>query len=135
MVCVYCGGETEVLNSRPQQRVNKIWRRRSCRTCLGVFTTIENIETGYTHLVKKTSGHLEPFLRDKIFISIYDSCKHRKSAVEDSTALTDTVISSILQQSQNGIISTSLLRQTVLSVLQKFDSAASVFYQSYFHDN
>src|SRR5664279_3068123 len=92
MVCVYCGNDTQVTNSRLQKRNNAVWRRRTCKECSATITTLERIDLETAVMVVDESVHT-PFSRDKLFISIYNSCKHRKSAQADASGLTDTIIS------------------------------------------
>ena len=66
MVCIYCGGETKVTNSRLQKRNNQVWRRRQCLECKGVFTTHEAVDLSSALLIDK-SGAPEPFISDLLF--------------------------------------------------------------------
>jgi transcriptional repressor NrdR len=63
MVCIYCGGETKVTNSRLQRRNNQVWRRRECLACQSVFTTHESVELESALSVSQ-NGRLTPFLPD-----------------------------------------------------------------------
>jgi len=92
MTCIYCAGKTQVINSRHQKRPNQVWRRRKCATCGNVWSTIEAVNYALALAVRQPAGNIEAFLREKLFISIYESCKHRPNALEDAEALTGTVI-------------------------------------------
>ncbi len=131
MVCIYCGKDTEVTNSRLQKKSNQIWRRRKCLTCGSVFTTEETVATGGTLLFRNAKGGIEPFQRDKLFLSVLDSLRHRKTAVSDATALTATIWSRLLPLVQEAGLERD---QTVIiahDVLKKFDKAAASAYQAY----
>lgn len=130
---MYCGQKTQVVNTRHQKRRNSTWRRRECTSivCKAVFTSIENADLASTLVVMKRSGHLEPFQRDILLLSIYDSLRHRKTAITDASDLTDTIIQQTTGK-QATTISTELLSQTAYTVLLKFDHAAAVHYQAYF---
>ena len=133
MVCIYCGGPTDITNSRPQKRVNKVWRRRRCHNCDAVFTTIE--AAGLTDsLLVRNKGRLQPFSRDKLFLSIYNSCKHRKTAVNDATALTDTVLGRLPAILNEAAVERPLLITTIQEVLAHFDTAAAVHYAAFHKD-
>lgn len=134
MVCIYCGRKTRVVNSRSQKKSNTTWRRRECLACRAIFTSIEifNLETSIS--IKDKDGNLTPFLRDKLLFSLYDSLKHRKSAENDATHLTQTVISSIMAKSQSVYIEKAALLETVYSILNRFDKAAAVHYKAYYID-
>lgn len=130
MKCPYCQHETRVTNSRPQLRRNSIWRRRLCTSCGAVFTSTEHIDLEKSLMVEH-AGALSPFLRDKLFVSLYDSVRHRKTALSDATALTDTVISQVFATLSDGQTSRSVIARLCHEVLKRFDSAAAVHYQAY----
>lgn len=131
MVCIYCGNSTHVVNSRLQKRVNSTWRRRQCAKCHAVFTTIEQVELATTLMIRQPSGRLEPLQRDKLLVSIYDSCKHRATAYEDSTQLTKTCLGDIIQAGSAGVIERNAIVALVGSVLERFDAVASTMYRAY----
>lgn len=132
MVCVYCQGETRVINSRPQKRLNQIWRRRRCQACDASFTTHEKLESESILVVKNGSklARLEP---SKLLISLYKSCRHRTHAARDASALADTCLAMIQRRSSNGIVEKNDLQAIIQEVLNDFDQAASTHYQA-FHD-
>lgn len=134
MVCIYCGSPTSVTNSRPQKRSNSVWRRRQCSTCGSIFSTEEHVDYEKSIVVQSADGALRPFLRDKLFTSIYRSCHHRQSALEDAIGLTDTVITKIWKLSQNGQLQAGLVARTVYEVLSRFDRPAAVSYQAFHAD-
>ncbi len=130
MVCIYCGLKTSVINSRLQKRQNHIWRRRQCISCMAVFTTSEAPDL-YKGLAIESDGDIKPFSRDKLFVSVHDSLKHRKTATEDAMHLTDTIISKILPSVQKAQITKNNLSELAFNVLLHFDKSASVYYKSY----
>ncbi len=130
MVCIYCSNETGVVNSRHQKKLNRVWRRRTCTNCAATFTSSEAIDLSGSIMVRNVS-QLQPFERDKLFMSIYDSLKHRKSALKDATGLTDTVISHLYPYMQDGAIQRSLIIENVITVLERFDKPAAVHYKAF----
>lgn len=130
MVCVYCSGKTKIINSRVQKRLNQKWRRRQCKICLAIFTTLELIDTS-SALRVKNNGRYEPFLRDKLFLSVHDSLLHRKTASRDATALTDTVISTLSPYAGVVSIESSEITKTTSQVLKRFDKVAATHYQAF----
>lgn len=130
MVCIYCQHDTNVVNSRLQKKLNQVWRRRGCNNCGSVFTTHEtaNLLTALAVTYKNT---YQPFSRDKLFLSINDSLKHRKTALRDATALTDTIISKLYACTASGSLDKSQIVSTVHSVLNRFDKTAATFYEAY----
>lgn len=130
MVCVYCGSETKVSNSRLQKKANQVWRRRVCLQCDAIFTTREAVDVTRALRIYKNKQY-EPFSRDTLLLSVYDSLRHRKTATADATALTETIMSRLLPR----IADATLQRQDVLEVttgvLARFDKAAATSYQAF----
>ena len=131
MVCLYCGAKTKVKNSRLQKKLNQVWRRRECLNCKAIFTTEEMIEHSNSWQVSKNAKSTAPFNRDMLFLSIYESCKHRKKAISDAASLTESVMTRLMAQSKNGNFDVATINQVVLVVLNRFDKAAAIHYQSY----
>jgi transcriptional repressor NrdR len=136
MVCIYCDGKTDVINSRPQKRLNRVWRRRHCQACRAIFTTIEAGALNESLMVrpKTPKQALQPFLRDKLYLSVVASCRHRKNAVTDATALTDTVIGKLTKATDSGVVYRDQLRTIVKEALQRFDQVAAVHYSAFHKD-
>jgi transcriptional repressor NrdR len=131
MVCIYCGHDTKVTNSRPQIQDNSIWRRRECKNCHALITTQEKINLEQAIRVQKKNGELEPFYRDKLFLSIYLSVDHLKNARNTSTALTNTVLRRIYKVTSNGIIDSHKLTALTARTIKLYDAAAGIRYLSY----
>ena len=130
MVCVYCAGPTRVTNSRLQRRINNIWRRRLCSHCAASFTTLEKADLSNSFMVQINTTTLEPFLKEKLFLSIYRSCGHRSTAIRDAAALTDTVIANLPFPAAQSIEAKDIARVTY-KVLLRFDGIAATFYKAY----
>lgn len=130
MVCIYCRADTRVFNSRLQKRLNQIWRRRRCSKG-HAFTTQERADYSSAWRIKTLSGTLTPFSRDKLFLSLLESCKHRPAAVTDAGALADTITSGLTAPDHDGIIPVSELVRRSQVALNRFDKAASVHYQAF----
>lgn len=131
MVCVHCGHNTAVTNSRHLKRSNQIWRRRQCLTCKSIVSTTEQALYSKIWVVRGLSGALKPFSRDKLLLSIYASCQHRKNAIADASALTDTVISKLPSLAEKGVLQPQNIAQVVQVALNRFDGAASTHYQAF----
>lgn len=129
MVCIYCANKTAVINSRRQKRSNKIWRRRQCLKCKAVFTTSESVDLDKS-LVIKSDSQYKPLKRDKLFVSVYDSLRHRKTALNDATALTDTIINRLYAKHSAQIEKADVIKISS-EVLKKFDKAGYVYYSAY----
>lgn len=75
--------------------------------------------------------HLEPFSRDILFISVYESCRHRKMAATEARHLTDTIISRLLRNKHSATVQRHHVIAAATEVLQSFDPAAGVQYTAY----
>ena len=131
MVCVYCGGNTKVSNSRPQVKSNRIWRRRSCSSCQAVFTTIELYDPAQTWMVYGSDDKPTVFISEKLFLSIYESLKHRPAALLDAKHLSETVINKLGRTTNNGVIKKDTITKTVSVSLHRFDKVAHTHYQAF----
>ncbi len=143
MVCLYCQGDLAVSNSRPQKSRNQTWRRRPCKACGAVFSSIEALDLSQAIVVAKssqnsTSSHngnnsltLQPFDRDKLFISLYESLRHRPNAASDARGLADTVIAHIITSNHHGQTDARTIADTALNTLRRFDTAAASHYAAF----
>ncbi len=130
MVCIYCGAKTAVTNSRPQKRSMQTWRRRQCTACNAIFTTIEGADLS-TSLVVRAGSTVEPFLRDKLFMSILRAIGHRTEPLQDAGGLTATVIAQLLQTDTKASYTAHDIATLAHTTLDRFDTAAAVQYQAY----
>ncbi|MGH7195468.1 MAG: hypothetical protein ACREGA_01695 [Candidatus Saccharimonadales bacterium] len=81
------------------------------------------------------NGQIDPFSPDRLFISLFESCRHRPSAISDARALGGTITSQLLapkNQHQPGVLKLSDLQTTAERVLKHFDRTAYVHYQAYY---
>lgn len=131
MVCIYCGGKTNVINSRLQKRQNQTWRRRECLACHAIFTTEETIDLYASVRVRSPDGVLRPFSRDKLFSSVVRACGHRREAVDDASALTATIIAMTLKEAHSAVIEAGEIAGAAYLALHRFDKAAAVQYRAY----
>lgn len=132
MVCIYCGEKTKVTNSRGSRKTLITWRRRECLGCSAIFTTRERIDLEETLMVKKPANDLQPFWRDKLFVSVNNSLSHRKTALKDATELTDTVITRLKAIQRGGILNIEVLAAETHATLERFDHSASVHYKAHY---
>jgi len=130
MLCVYCGQDTQVVNSRLQKKTNQVWRRRQCTHCGNVFSSLEVVDWNQAIRFKHKS-HLEPFSRDKLFLSLYEACRHRKTAISDATGLTDTILSKLWPRIEAASLTRDQVIATATEVLKRFDRAAATAYKAY----
>ena len=78
MECPYCGGESQVKDSRTSSEAGRqtIRRRRECTACKRRFTTKEQLGAPSIK-VQKRDGHHEPFEPDKIVWVLGRVCSDR----------------------------------------------------------
>jgi transcriptional regulator NrdR family protein len=135
MVCIYCGANTQIINSRPKPRFNQTWRRRHCKSCLATYTTIEQPSFSSTWLVSKTGSlESEPFYPEKLFLSLYRSLEHRVNPLTDAKHLCATVIVKLEAETTNGLFESSKIRDISLVCLRRFDKTAAVHYEAFHND-
>ena len=131
MVCIYCEHKTKVNNSRTSVKAGRTWRRRECLECHSVFTTREQAELDGAISVLGTNDALQPFSRDKLFISLHRSLSHRKKALSDAGELADTIITRLLNLQIKGALKKELIVTTSTEVLNRFDVAAGTHYTAH----
>lgn len=132
MVCIYCDSarKTSVTNSRSSTKTISTWRRRECKDCHAIITTREAVDLEAALRVNSPAG-LQAFQRDRLFLDVYKSLSHRKSALTDAAELTDTIINQLLRLHANGVIERDLLRSTSYDTIRRFDSSAGVAYAAH----
>ena len=102
MRCPYCNStDSRVTDSRPDTEDAIIRRRRVCNQCGAKFTTVERVQMRDL-MVRKNSGKLEAFDREKLRRSIKLACRNRDVGDEQ---IDDTVTSAMVGQ----MVSDSLL--------------------------
>ena len=74
---------------------------------------------------------MQPFDRDKLFVSLLQALGHRNDAVAASSALTATVIAKLVQAAQDAQINRVDVVRVSYEVLAHFDAAAAIHYQAY----
>ena len=131
MECILCRGKTRVINSRPQKKLRKIWRRRVCLSCGAVFTSSEQIDLEKSILVKDSESKFEPFVPEKLLLSIHDSLKHRKTALADSVALTNTIVYKMFNSLSEPVVSREAIIDLSSGVLKRFDRVSYTHYLAY----
>jgi transcriptional regulator NrdR family protein len=127
MVCVYCGQETSVTNSRHQKRNNQVWRRRLCKACGAVFTTHEATDLT-TSLFVDSLGSLRPFLPDMLYTEVLLALQDRKDCYLAAREVTSTVIKKLLALPEKPIFAPSQISHAAAEVLEKLDRRAWMRY-------
>ena len=74
MHCPFCRHDgSRVVDSRTAEDGTSIRRRRECQQCGRRFTTLETASLS----VRKRSGVVEPFSRDKVVVGVRRACQGR----------------------------------------------------------
>lgn len=132
MVCVYCSSPTQVSNSRKSARAASVWRRRLCKNCSNTFTTIETVDFDTTFVILHDNGQITPLNRDELFLSLYESCRHRPQALSEASGLTNTVLMELIPKNTQGALKIADIRAIALKTLHNFDKVAETYYKAYY---
>ena len=131
MECYLCGYDTKVANSRSQSRLKQVWRRRVCKNCNYIFTTIEKIDLERSTMVKFDNDTMAPFVREKLLISISASLGHRANHMNEAIALTDTILAKLQTGYKTSLLTRDNVVATTQEVLRSFDDVAAIYYSAY----
>lgn len=83
-------------------------------------------------LVVRYNTHKQvPFSRDRLFISLYESCKHRADAVSVAHELTSTVVGQLMQKIIDGSISRNTIVAITTKTLERFEPTAATIYRAF----
>lgn len=129
MRCPYCQHlDSKVVDSRPTEEGTLIRRRRECIACGRRFTTYEQVEV-VPMTVKKRSGGIEVFDRNKILNGLLKSCEKRPVSLEAMEAIADD-IEVTLQSKMIKQISSEEIGEMILDRLKDLDEVAYVRFAS-----
>ena len=129
MRCPYCQHqESKVVDSRPTEEGASIRRRRQCMACGRRFTTYEQVEV-VPMTVKKKSGGIEVFDRNKILKGLIKSCEKRPVSLEAMEAAVDD-IEMTLEAKMVKQISSEEIGEMILERLKDLDEVAYVRFAS-----
>lgn len=133
MRCPFCSSDnTQVKDSRPAADNTAIRRRRICGDCGGRFTTFERIQLREL-TVKKRSGRVVPFDRDKLEKSV--AIALRKRDVDRDRV--ERMLNGIVRQLESGgesEIPVEQIGQMVMDGLKGLDDVAYVRFASVYRD-
>lgn len=127
MKCLYCGGQTEVTNSRHQKRSNQVWRRRQCKRCKAVFTSHEALELSSALFVQSRAS-TKPFLPDKLYTEVLLALQDRPNCYSEARELTGTIIQKLLKIGDKPYLQPKQISQASAEVLKRFNKRAWMRY-------
>lgn len=114
------------------RRSGYTWRRHTCPRCSAVYTTREYVDMATSYRIQRTDGSLEALIREKLLLSVIEALKHRKHCLEESVALTDTILAEILRLKRL-VVEIGTLIDVTSRILKRFDRTAYVRYISMYN--
>lgn len=105
------------------------WRRHTCPRCSAAYTTREHVEYSISYRLQRADGSFRPLSRDELFVMLLDSLDHRKSAINDASALTDTVLGAVYANKRL-VVPEDAFHELVADTVRRFDRTAYVKYIS-----
>ena len=130
MRCPYCTSvESQVKDSRPNEEDGTIRRRRICTECGARFTTIERVQMRDLS-VRKNSGHIEPFDREKLAKSIRIACQKREVSEKQIENIVTSIHRRLETEAPEDIVSSEYIGQLTLESLIALDPVAFVRFAS-----
>ena len=131
MKCPFCNNnDTEVVETRDNEDLQTIRRRRECPKCNKRFTTYERIER-VPLIVMKKDGRKEQFDRDKLKNGILKSCEKTVVGISEIDSIAEEVEKEL--RNQDGVeIDSKKIGQLVAQKLKKIDKIAYIRFASVF---
>jgi len=131
MKCPFCNNnDTEVVETRDNEDLQTIRRRRECPKCNKRFTTYERIER-VPLIVMKKDGRKEQFDRDKLKNGILKSCEKTVVGISEIDSIAEEVEKEL--RNLDGVeIDSKKIGQLVAQKLKKIDKIAYIRFASVF---
>lgn len=129
MRCPYCGTDDDrVVDSRSAEDGGAVRRRRECRACSQRFSTYERAEQPAL-TVRKRSGEVEPFSRDKVAAGMHKATKNlpvEAGAVHRAVARVEARVRGLGQRE----VPSDMVGAEVMEALRELDPVAYVRFAS-----
>jgi transcriptional repressor NrdR len=133
MLCPFCGfREDKVIDSRESKEGESIRRRRQCLSCERRYTTYEHCDD-VPYMVIKKDGRREKFDRQKVLNGLLRACEKRPVSMGKLAELVNEV-ESMLLESPDREIATTLLGERLMDRLKALDKIAYVRFASVYRD-
>ena len=133
MRCPFCGhSNTGVKDSRSADDQVTIRRRRHCPDCNARFTTVEHVQL-LALRVKKKSGEIESFKREKLIASLKIALQKRPVDDDKIEKITNSIIRRLESCGEIDIPS-QIIGEIVMETLQDLDTIAYVRFASVYKD-
>lgn len=121
MQCPYCGGDSQVVDSRSS--TDGVRRRRTCNECRRRFTTYETAGSPTIKVVKREGG-TEPFVPDKIARVLVRVGRDRPALTEATAARLARAVEAQLIDARVKQIPSGEIVDRVLALLRPVDQVA-----------
>lgn len=129
MDCPDCGHDrTQVVDTETTKDGAVVRRRRECLRCSFRFTTYERTEWS-TLQIKKRSGEIEPYSREKLRAGIQRAVEKRPVSDEEIEGIVDE-IEQELKDRDTRIVSSNLIGEHVTKRLRELDKVAYIRFVS-----
>lgn len=129
MKCLFCGfADTKVIDSRTNDDITSIRRRRECPNCGKRFTTFEVYETIPVMVVKK-DGSREPFDREKLRKGMVKACEKRPVTMLQIEEVVNDIEKDIYNSLAQEVTSLKI-GEEVMKNLKKLDEVAYIRFAS-----
>jgi transcriptional repressor NrdR len=133
MKCTNCHAtESKVIDKRNNRENNAIRRRRECLSCGTRYTTYERIENSGL-LIRKKSGKIEEFDRQKLKTSVLKGLKKRHVTEDEINKFIDKIEIAIAAK-RKPIIESNDIGAIVLEGLKDVDKVAYLLYATVYRD-
>ncbi|MEE1296035.1 MAG: transcriptional regulator NrdR [Bifidobacterium sp.] len=130
MHCPFCQNpDTKVIDTRISEDGHSIRRRRECPKCGGRFSTQETAML----LVRKRSGNVEQFDRNKVVSGVRKACQGRPIKEEDLKRLGQTVEENLRAQGIAQVPSDEV-GKAILGPLRELDEVAYLRFASVYRN-
>lgn len=130
MHCPFCQNpDTKVIDTRISDDGHSIRRRRECSKCQHRFTTLETSML----LVKKRSGNIEQFEREKVITGVRKACQGRPINEDDLKMLGQRVEESLRAQGLAQVPS-DMVGKSILKPLRELDEVAYLRFASVYQN-
>ncbi|MEK6916318.1 MAG: transcriptional regulator NrdR [Nanoarchaeota archaeon] len=133
MKCPYCGSEkSKVIDKRKTEENTATRRRRECLDCEKRYTTYEKIETVIL-TIRKKSGEVEAFDKNKLKTGIQKACEKRPVSNEQIEEVVSDILFHI-KNKEGTEVSSGLIGRLVMTRLKKMDKVAYIRFASVYKD-
>lgn len=133
MNCPFCRSRnTKVIDKRDNEETNATRRRRECEDCGRRFTTYERIERVLIN-VKKRSGTIQEFNREKLKLGILKAVKKRMIPDEEIEGMLDEIEQDLMARDDQTVEST-VIGDMVLKGLNKIDKLGALLFAAVYKE-